>query len=126
MPGDNLFFEIRSCGKKPLECAVQIAYDGASGGKATHYVEREVDGVSTLILLWHEERGAIKLPFPLTVDKAADFVQGWLDNCPKPKEPDHDGDNNPGFRIFVDSWGQVNDWTYSFMGVEFHWQMYGK
>lgn len=126
MTGDNFHFDIRADGQEILEHAIKIAFAGTPSKEATHYHINNTEGRQTLVLLWHEEKDAIQLPFVLNAKNAVGFITSWLENAHRPDEPSHDGDNHPGFRIFVDKWSRVNGWTYSFVGVEFAWMMYGK
>jgi hypothetical protein len=84
------------------------------------------DGRETLVLLWHEEAGAVALPFPLNQAQAVEFVVGWLGSVSYGREPDHDGDNGKGWRVFTGDWGKVGRFSYSFAGIQPAWAMYGK
>lgn len=83
-------------------------------------------GTSTLILLWHQERDGIALPYPLDSKNVGDFVAGWLANASYGGEPDHDGSNHKGFRLFTDGWGHVAGYRYGIVGVQPAWAMHGK
>lgn len=145
---DNRAIDITTQGTESLALALQLIWDNAPGGKATHYkvvrlreqtryygtpatshhteLVEAADGTPTLILLWHEERGATALPFPLTRDDAPGFVAGWLKSAEYGREPDHDGSNERGFRVFTDGWGHVAGHHYGIAGVQPVWAMYGK
>lgn len=127
----------------------------AAGGKATHYKIgkyreeiryccRDKDGVhygnhytnliqdpekgrDTMILLWHEEgKDCVKLPFPLAADKAAMFIADWLESLVYGRQPDHDGDNGKGWRLFTEGWGHVAGNHYAIIAAQPAWAMYGK
>lgn len=85
-------------------------------------------GQLTLILHWHgDDKESKELPYPLRVDEAINFVSGWLENAGNPgKEPDHDGDNGAGWRVFTEYWGNVGDASYSILAIQAAWAMYGK
>jgi hypothetical protein len=123
---DNLFFDIKAEGRDALTAALDIAWSGFPGAFATHYAEIERDGRNTLVLLWHVDNGATKLPYPISKEQAAGFIEGWLAGQESGPKPDHDGDNSPGFRMFVDDWRNVEGFTYSILGVQFAWAIYGK
>lgn len=145
---DNRTLDIVSEGDAPLGLALKLAWSNASGGKATHYkiaklhehveyfgqptsrhhvVSRESpDGTPTLILLWHEEKGALPLPYPMELDEAIPFVIGWLKKAPYGEQPDHDGDNGAGWRVYTEAWGHVAGHAYAIVGVQPAWAMYGK
>src|SRR5512142_460112 len=76
------------------------------GGPAlcTHHYTQTVEdpkGRPTLVLYHSAASGAQALPFPLDLDGAVSFVWGWLTtSVDYGREPDHDGDNSRGFRVF--------------------------
>jgi hypothetical protein len=84
------------------------------------------DGVPTLILLWSEERGATKFPFPLSIKQSAQFIIDWLGSLDYGWQPDHDGDNGKGWRLFTESWGHVAGHSYAIIAAQPAWAMYGK
>lgn len=145
---DNRQIDITSEGSKALTLVLTLLWDNCPGRKATHYkvakyeykadyygnptdrhyektVESE-EGKQTLILLWHAENGALPLPYPLDLDDAIKFVEGWLKNADYKDEPDHDGDNGKGWRVFNEQWGYVAGHNYAILGVQPVWAMYGK
>ena len=145
---DNRTIDVTSEGGEHLAMAIRIAFANAPGGKATHYrivklkdkisyygeptsrhyenLVEDPEGDPTLILLWHEGRNAIALPYPLEVDEAIAFVSGWLKNVDRGHQPDHDGDNGHGWRVFTEAWGHVAGEHYAIVGVQPAWAMYGK
>jgi hypothetical protein len=145
---DNRTVDIVSEGKKALQHAIGIIWSNAPGGKATHYkiakyeekvdyygtptsrhivsTKESIDGVLTLILFWHAEKDAIALPYPLTEDEAVNFIDGWLTKVEYEGQPDHDGDNGKGWRVFTEQWGHVAGNHYAIVGVQPVWAMYGK
>jgi hypothetical protein len=153
---DNLHIDITAEGDASLAKALEIVSVNAPGGKATHFLIKKykpvtnyypggvrngfaynpshsesltesTDGVITLVLLWHAEGGAAPLPYPLQIDKAVDFVKGWLDaGVDWGREPDHDGDNGHGWRVFTEGWGHVAGLHYAVCAVQPAWAMYGK
>lgn len=145
---DNRQLDITSEGKASLEMALSIAWPGAAGGKATHYkvvglepktqyygapTSRHIEtlaesemGKTTLILLWGAERDAVQLPYPLDLKEAVTFVVGWLAHADYGIEPDHDGDNGKGWRVFTEAWGHVAGHHYAVVAVQPAWAMYGK
>lgn len=99
-----------------------------TGRSHSHYsrLVEDPEGHATLIILWHEEQGSQLLPYPLTLDQTAIFIEGWLKNVDYGKEPDHDGDNGKGWRLFTEDWGHVAGHHYAIVGVNPAWAMYGK
>lgn len=84
------------------------------------------DGIETLILCWSDEKDAVPLAYPHSLDEAYHFVKGWLRSVKTGSQPDHDGDNGHGWRVFCDHWGHVAGHHYAICGVQFKWAMYGK
>lgn len=83
-------------------------------------------GIQTLIFYWTEDKDATLLPFPLDLKGAMSFVNGWLNHANYGVQPDHDGDNGKGFRVFVEDWGHVlHNWK-AFVAIQPTWAMYGK
>jgi hypothetical protein len=81
----------------------------------------------TLILLWSgSEKGAVELPAEIDKTAAVEFVRNWLKRADYGREPDHDGDNGRGFRVFTEDWGHVYGHHYAIFGVQPAWAMYGK
>ena len=105
---DNFHIDITSEGSKSLRAALDIAISHA-GGKATHYAVRQADTAKKrqgprLILYWSAETAydVAPLPFVLNASNIGDFVEGWLaQNSPQHAEPDHDGDNGKGWRVWI-------------------------
>lgn len=79
-----------------------------------------------LILYWTESPKATRLPYPMTIAQAAEFVLGWLDNVDRGREPDHDGSNGKGWALYNEDWGHVDDEWEAFAAVEPVWALYGK
>lgn len=104
-------------------------FEGKFAADRTHHYSEDVegdDGILTLILLWSGENNAVKLPFDLTLPQAAKFIADWLKTIEYPEQPDHDGGNHAGWRIFNDHWGHVAQHHMAVVGVQPQWIMYGK
>lgn len=117
---DNFQFDMTSQGSETLKQALCLFNPPG----------RTVSGYSTdgtkLVLYWGNSSHATRLPFPMTLEQAADFAAGWLDHAQYGSEPDHDGDNSKGWRLYCDSWGRVGGDDFAFAAVEPVWAMYGK
>ncbi len=143
---DNRHISIQTEGKKALELAMQLLWDNAPGGKATHYCDHPTYG---FVLFWDGDKkdlyeidydgctpGAekikapiIKLPFAMDCKAATEMVWSWLQEQPKEKyraELDHDGSNGRGFRIYNEYWGHIGDSHYAILAVLPVWAWYGK
>jgi len=117
---DNFQFDMTSRGTETLKKALCL-FNPPS---------RKVSGYSTdgtkLVLYWRQTTKAVDLPYPMTLDQAADFAAGWLDHADYGPEPDHDGDNEKGWRLYCESWGHVDNDPSAFAAVQPVWAMYGK
>lgn len=144
---NNRTIDIVSEGHQDLEMALTIIWNNCPGSKATHYkimklkenfkyygtpishyaeVNEDPEGDETLILLWHEQKDALKLPYPLELEDAIHFVKGWLKKISYEEEPNHDGSNGKGWRVFTEQWGHVAGHHYAIVGIQPKWAMYGK
>lgn len=134
---DNFSINLTAESKETLLKALEIIFNhNAPGGKAVAWKETKIEsnpewiGANPtrplLILLWHKDQDSIKLPSPLNVRGACELIQNWLNEQDYGHEPDHDGDNGKGFRLFCDHWGHVEGEHYAIIGVTPAWAMYGK
>jgi len=120
---DNFRFDLTSEGDlvKPMEIAFQRATRRAEG-----YL---IDDKKGLVFFWYlggSAAGLVPLPFKMDHVGAADFAKRWLAEQNYGNEPDHDGDNGKGWRLYNEAWGKIGDWTGSFIAVKPAWAMYGK
>lgn len=82
-----------------------------------------------LILHWHNLANDARLiPFLGKTDHeaASSAVISWLKDIDYGQEPDHDGDNSKGWRIFNEAWGHVDDFRGAICAIEPEWLMHGK
>ena len=99
---------------------------GKHNSKSKKFEYYEIDEKLGLILYWTESKNAIKLPYPMDAKALVDFAWNWLQSADYGREPDHDGDNGKGWRIYTEGWGQVkSDWA-TICAIEPIWAMYGK
>lgn len=68
----------------------------------------------------------VRLPFHLDAKGAADFARRWLAEADYGKEPDHDGSNKRGWRVYNEACGQVDDNHGAIIAVAPVWATYGK
>ncbi len=142
---DNRTIDVVSMGDTNLALALELIWPNARGGRATHYkvlrlTEKttyfskekisghvtsfieDTNGVTTLVLLWGEERGASELPFPLDLENVVPFVRGWLMNgADYHIYPDTHINSKRGWRIFTEDWGYVANHTRAIVGVQPMW-----
>ena len=117
---DNFKFDMTAEGPDTLKAALSLF--NPPGGMVIGY---STNG-SRLVLYWKESPRATKLPFPMTLDQAADFASGWLKYADYGDEPDHDGDNDKGWRLYCEDWGHIDRDHCAFAAIEPAWAMYGK
>jgi hypothetical protein len=123
---DNYKFEVTSEGREHFDIAMGLAFGKSyKTRKATHY---KITAEHGLILCWTDGmNGAMPLPFPMDLQAATEFAWGWLRNGAEyGRQPDHDGDNKPGFRVYNEDWGHVAHAWQAFVGIQPAWMMYGK
>ena len=126
---DNARLDIINNGEETFRLAMQIAF--AQYSKAKWYAVHPKLG---FILAWHkpdrEELQAQPLPYEMSFEQATVFVWGWLKSDAASKQrggqPDHDGDNGAGWRVYNEAWGHVGGDHYSFVAIQPIWAMYGK
>lgn len=68
----------------------------------------------------------VALPFHLDAKSAADFARRWLAEAEYGKQPDHDGDNKKGWRLYNEAWGHVDSDHGAIIAVAPSWAAYGK
>lgn len=130
---DNFRIDITSEGDVNLERALLIAFSRSGSGAVGYAVRDAVPGVPhetkprRLVLFWTtREADFVPLPFKLDAAAAADFARHWLAEQDYGKEPDHDGHNGRGWRIYNEAWGHVDGDYAAFVAIAPAWAMYGK
>jgi hypothetical protein len=81
-----------------------------------------------LILHWYAAGEPNLTPFlsPVGWEAATVSVKAWLDVQDYANEPDHDGDNSKGWRIFNEAWGHIGTYRGAICAIEPAWLMHGK
>jgi len=127
MSFDNQHIDIASIGRPDFEKAMSFFFRHE---KATVNIF-QITEKHGLVLGWsHDiknEKTAKELPYEMDVKAATEFAWHWLQKAPLGREPDHDGDNKPAWRVYNESWAKV--WVEHFSGlvaIQPIWAMYGK
>lgn len=107
-----------------LEDKFELAMQLAMGvHKAIGYRVHE----NNMVLYWAKSDKMTPFPYEMSITDATNFVSGWLQKTePNHPRPDHDGDNEKGFRIFNEDWGHVFGEWQAFIAITPIWAMYGK
>lgn len=119
---DNFKIDVTSEGLPNLERALAIAM----GGHKKVY-GFNVNAKKGLILYWLETKDATPFIAPIKdpIEVAAQ-VMNWLLQQDYGTQPDHDGDNGKGWRLYCEDWGQVGSDSRAFVAIQPSWAMYGK
>lgn len=126
---DNFRIDVNAAGDILLRDVMRIVFTRHS--HATHYMLWPGKG---LVFFWTEPRAAeqvgapepIGFPFKMDADGAAEFARRWLADTEYPKQPDHDGDNSKGWRVYNEAWGHIGNYWSAIIAVQPTWAMHGK
>jgi hypothetical protein len=82
--------------------------------------------VKGLVLFWTPGKDTVRFPFAMDSGTILPMIKGWLAEQDYGPEPDHDGSNGKGWRLYNESWGHIgNEWE-AFVAILPAWAMYGK
>jgi len=145
--GDHILVEAM---KLVFNAAKLVGVDARHDIKGvTHYAIREaVEGITNemtggwlynnyprpkrMVFLQHNDHGnkdlgdQVAFPFVMDAVGAADFARRWLSQVDYGREPDHDGDNAKGWKLYNEEWGRVDSDSSAVIAVAPVWAMYGK
>jgi hypothetical protein len=134
---DNFEMDVTCEGREAFDAMVGVAMRqrGARGTAVAYAVHPSLG----MVLLWHHEPGrpdevradgvaapVVALPYPMDVAMLSAFVWGWLGTVERGREPDHDGSNGKGWRVYNEAWGHVGGNHRAIVAVQPAWAMYGK
>ena len=112
-----------------LKMALALADDYAGEGP-NHRPQKVLgyaDSAGRLVFYQYADAKMTPFPSPISLDRAAEIAFDWLASQNYGPEPDHDGDNNKGWRAFRDEWGHIDGHGHaSFVAIEPMWMEYGK
>jgi hypothetical protein len=120
---DNFTIEVWSDSKTDFALAMQIAFRNSK--KCVGY---RIDKEKGLVLMSSKRDipAYVALPYEMNLEQTIEFAWGWIKaNRPEGSAPDHDGDNNHGFKMLTNGWGQVDSYQ-EFIAIKPIWAMYGK
>lgn len=120
---DNFRIDVTAQGDEALDKVFALAF-------GSRHAEGYLVTGKGLIFLWslsENRNGAVHLPFKMDARRAADFARGWLEDAANyGTQPDHDGSNGKGWRVYNEEWGHVDGLWGAIVAVEPIWAMYGK
>lgn len=118
---DNRRIDITNRGD--ISPAIELAFRGIK--TVSHYKSRP----DRLLLAWTKpsSEGWQETMWPMNYIDVMPLIDGWLDNVAQyPPEPNHDGSNGKGWRVYNENWGRVDGDFAVFVAIEPVWAMYGK
>lgn len=120
---DNFHIDLTSEGPEALRTAFSLL-GGRAGRKVVGFRD---DAEKGLVFYSSEASNMTKLPFAMDLAAAADFAHQWLMNAAVyGAEPDHDGSNGKGWRVYCEAYGHVGGQWQAFVAVQPAWAEYGK
>ena len=130
---DNFHIDVHGEGGRVLNLALEIAF---SSRKATHFIKTKVQSNSiaykneteldTLIFLYRDDKGCSPFPVTMTCNEIVPIASRFLQEVEYGPEPDQDGSNERGFRVFNQAWGHIAGSRCAIVAVQPCWMMYGK
>jgi hypothetical protein len=106
--------------------SVQVGYPAT---EAHGTVQPDITVPCLVLLPWRQD-GDVPFPFGMGAESVVPSVNGWLfDYCIMGNryspQPDHDGSNSQGWRVFIDDWGRVQG-LHAICGIRPEWCWHGK
>jgi hypothetical protein len=137
---DNFHFCFECQGEKELDDAIALAFMGSNEAYATHYrvtiendktfhAEKRERKLSRIVFFsgdYNLTENAVAFPFKATPALCADFARRWLAEVNYGDEPDHDGSNSKGWRVYNEKFGHIDNSWNAVIAVSPVWAMHGK
>lgn len=107
----DIIIDIQSVGKDKFKTVLNLFNSKIEG-----YLQDDEKGLILFAYIPNSNDEINKLPYNMTMNQAVDFLYGWLEQCTYPPEPDHDGSNEKGWRIYNNNnWKRVdNNYGFSY------------
>lgn len=124
----NAIFNINGQGLDGLKKTLELAF-----GDKTVFGFRYQKEKGLILYNYGSSDKLTKFPVPITAAQAAEIAFQWLETGEAKHVPmkgwdanaDHDGDNEPGWRVYTEDWGHVDgDWNCIAVKPAYMW--YGK
>lgn len=132
---DNFSFDMTGVS---LPLALQVAFEYVSWSTGWADLPRNVEDASgkgymvpRLLLFWcnpetSKVKGYNRFICKSNAAEVSPMVEKWLRGVEYGPEPDHDGTNAKGWRVYNENWGHVAGMWEAFAAIEPAWLMYGK
>lgn len=133
---DNFHFDLVGV---PLDLCLQIAtlhhkaigwkeQVRARGGEWGQKYEPGAQIDVRMVLYWSDQnvKDLNRFPAVMGPDELETIIRAWLSERHYGPQPDHDGDNDKGWRVYNEGWTHVSGEWQAFAAVEPVWLMYGK
>lgn len=140
---DNFHFDLTDV---PLTLCLQVAFGptpmfgkGCTAigwaevpAQADHSVPSKTWGAGKdtplrLVLFRYPNDAMQPFPSPMTAEQVQPMVEAWLAQATYGPEPDHDGSNEKGWRVYNEEWTHVATFrTSAFVAIEPIWLLHGK
>jgi hypothetical protein len=128
---DNRIFNVNGRGLEMLSQTLKLAFSqsGNKLAKCWRFIPEK-----GFVLFWTDAADAHMLPAPMDADALAPMIHKWMESTDAQQmkcegwdaNADHDGDNNPGWRVYVENWGHVADHWQAICAVRPVYLWYGK
>lgn len=111
-----------------LDSALQIAFSKYPQAHGWRIQSR--DGyVDRIIFYWAFSESSYSIqrpPAPVNKSQVRSLIEPWLESVDYGEEPGTDGSTDKGFRLYNETYGDVNYEWQTFFAIEPYWLVYGK
>jgi hypothetical protein len=120
--GDNPILNVNGIGLERLKAVFDLCEAVNAKGYAV-----QTDKNRIAFFKYPDAKDMVAFPVALPMSTCAEITFNWLQAATYPREPDHDGDNEKGWRCYTGDWGQIDGLSHgAFLAVEPFWIMFGK
>lgn len=131
---DNRIFNVNGQGLDLLKQALALAFAQQGFFNPAKAMSWHVSPDKGLILYWYAEKGTTPFMAPMGAEGVAEMVFDWLKSDQAKAIPcegwdadsDHDGSNEPGWRVYVEDWGKVGGSSSAICAIKPAYLWYGK